>query len=325
MWRLLIYERMKKVSLVVGAGVNKEIHQGIALGADLFQDISDRVTDINSPDKYLSKLLNKINIGGPIRDMFVKDITRYRINSDNPSIDDFLYKIETLSEFYARKEEYLKISKISIIFHVLGFEGTETQQNISDDIKKRLSWLNILCGYIRENIFANSKINLNIITFNYDRIVEYYLMTAFSNSDNILNFVNNNIHHVYGRIGCLKGLVPRQLGRIDEQEIRFGLPNDKIDTISQLTDHIKLIFEERNVSTAIKEIIRESDELYIMGYGFDYINNIKIGLDSVKIDSDVRINAYPSLNQTKEEKIKSFISNCIIETSPCSEFLKKHL
>ena len=113
----LIYEKMKKITLIVGAGVNKEIHEGIDLGGELLQNISDRVTDITSPNnQYLSKLLNTINICETIRNKFVKDINRYKINYESPSIDDFLYKIETLSEFSDRKDEYLKISKASIIF-----------------------------------------------------------------------------------------------------------------------------------------------------------------------------------------------------------------
>jgi hypothetical protein len=150
----LIYEKMKKVTLIVGAGVNKEIHEEIDLGSELLQNISDRVTDVTSPNNpNLSKLLNTINICEAIRNKFVKDINRYKLNYESPSIDDFIYKIETLNEFSDCKEEYLKISKASIIFHVLGFEGTETQKRIADDLKNGLSWLNTLSKYLSESVF----------------------------------------------------------------------------------------------------------------------------------------------------------------------------
>jgi len=317
---------MKKITLIVGAGVNKEIHEGIDLGGELLQNISDRVTDITSPNnQYLSKLLNTINICETIRNKFVKDINRYKINYESPSIDDFLYKIETLSEFSDRKDEYLKISKASIIFHVLGFEGTDTQKRIANDIKDGSSWLNVLSKYMSESVFSGKHTNLNIVTFNYDRILEYYLLTAFNANKNILDFINNHIYHVYGRIGCIEKVMPRKLRGMKERTIPFGLPNNKIHVIEKQIDHIKLIFEERNVGKSIKEVINESDELLIMGYGFDYINNIKIGLDLVKKSSNVRIAVYPNIDQTKEKRIRSFIDSGIIETYSCSDFLKKYM
>jgi hypothetical protein len=163
------------------------------------------------------------------------------------------------------------------------------------------------------------------VTFNYDRILEYYLLKAFKSNENIRNFINNHIYHVYGRIGCLAEIMPRKLEGMVEQTIPFGLPNNKIHVIARQVGHIKLIFEERNVRKSIKEIIKDSDELLIMGYGFDYINNIKIGLDSVKEVSNVRIGVYPSLDQTKEKRIRSFIDNGNIEIYSCSDFLKKYM
>ena len=54
---------MKKTTLIIGAGVNKEMNQGIGLGTELLQDISDWVTDrTSSHNKYLSQLFSKINI-----------------------------------------------------------------------------------------------------------------------------------------------------------------------------------------------------------------------------------------------------------------------
>jgi hypothetical protein len=324
---------MKKITLIVGAGVNREINNLIDLGPDLLNDIGDRVTDITTPhpkDKYLSKLLNKINICESIRESFVKDLHRYKTYSEYASIDDFLHKIETLSEFEKYKTEYLKIAKISIIFHVLGFEGSATKKNITRDIKNGETWFKLLCKYIQNNVFDSQNINLNIVTFNYDRILEQYLLETFNKEDKILDFINENVFHVYGRIGCFDNLIPRSFNGIMEKLIPFGLPNDQIHTINEVTNQINLIYEEREVNHAIKKIIKESDEILIMGYGFDYTNNIKIGLDKLAGQTNVKVALYPDndprlTKNSKEKKIKSFFENATIEYNTCSEFFKKHL
>jgi hypothetical protein len=316
---------MKRITLILGAGVNKEINPGIDLGSELLQDILDRVTDQaarNNP--YLSNLLNSINISKNIRERFVKDLNRYKIYHEYASVDDFLYRIETLKEFEENKVEYLKIAKISIIFHVLGFEGTDTKKSITRDISFGSSWLNILYRYITKNVLSSQSVSLNIVTFNYDRIVEHYLLETFKNNSKIRDFIDANIHHVYGRIGCLEHLTPKQLPGIIEKLVPFGLDNDQIHTISGLTDHIKLIYEEREVNSCIKKVINESDELLIMGYGFDYINNIKIGLNNLSENTMARIAIHSNLNVSKEQRIKAFISNAHIEKCSCSEFLNRY-
>jgi hypothetical protein len=241
---------MKNVTLVIGAGVNKEINQEIALGSELLKDICDRVTDDNSDIKNLSDLLNKIKIQESIRRRFAKDIDRYKVYYEYASIDDFIYKIDTLNKFKDVRNEYLQMAKISIIFHVLGYEDNKTQNSILNDIQNEASWLSVLCKHINREVFNSQKETLNIVTFNYDRILKEYLLEAFKANSKVKNFINNHIFHVYGRIGCLEELKPKKVG---EQKIPFGLPNDQIVTIKNIQDHIKLIYEEREVNSGIRE------------------------------------------------------------------------
>ena len=319
---------MKKRVLIIGAGVNKEIHAEIGLGSELLKDISDRVTDITSPDprdKYFSNLLSKINIKQSVKEKFVGDIIRYKIYSEYASIDDFLHKVESLNEFNDYKEEYRRIAKISIVFHVLGYEGTTTQDNILEDIRNRKTWFSLLSAYINNDVFRHKNTDFNIITFNYDRIVEEYLLKSFQKDDSIIKFINDNIHHVYGRIGCLDKLIQRDLINGEKETlIRFGLPNDQIETIAKNINQINLVYEERDVNSSIKKIIKEADEILIMGYGFDYINNIKIGLDQLKRNPTIKIAVYPTDSSNKKEKIEAFFSNATIDRSTCTEFFNHH-
>jgi len=57
------FRYMKKIPLIIGAGVNKEINTGVDLGIELLHDISDRVPARTSPhNTYLSSFFNKKNI-----------------------------------------------------------------------------------------------------------------------------------------------------------------------------------------------------------------------------------------------------------------------
>lgn len=322
MWGLLF--DMRKTTLIIGAGVNKEINGKIELGYDLLLGIAERVTDADNSEKYLSGLLEKINVEKSLREKFVKDLNKYKMYSEYASIDDFLHKVESLSEFENFKKGYLKIAKVAIIFHVLGFEGSSTQNNITNHINNETTWISLLSKYIDDDIFKSKNGILNIITFNYDRILEQFLLKKFKSDNRIIEFINRHVHHVYGRIGCLDKLDAREFGEISEQIIDFGLANDQIEKISEITDHIELIYEERKINSDIKRIVKESDEIFIMGYGFDYTNNIKIGLDV--LDSHTKINIAifpedPDIDKRKENKIKNFFDNARIYTSSCSEFL----
>jgi hypothetical protein len=298
---------MPKITLILGAGVNKEINSLIDLGLDLLKGIAERVTDITTPlpkDKYFSKLLNQIDAKEIVREEFVKDLNRYRTYSEYASIDDFLHKVESLKEFEINRSEYKRIAKISIIFHVLGYEGSDTEKNILIDVKNGKTWFRLLSDYMQNNVFESSNIDLNIITFNYDRILEKYLLEFFNRGDNIANFINHKIHHVYGRIGCFDCLTPRDITKVKELQIPFGLSNNQIETINSITHHINLIYEEREVNPYIKKIIKESDQILIMGYGFDYTNNIKIGLDKLIDFTDVKVAIYPNDDSLLIKKVK---------------------
>ena len=213
---------MKKITLIIGAGANKEINSTIDLGSELIKNISDRVTDRTSPaDKYFSNLLNQINFVPNVREEFVKALDSYINEVSSPSIDAFLDEVENYPEFQIYRESFLRIGRIAIIFHVMGYEGKSTKDNIENDLKKKETWMSILCDFIQNKLFINQpEIDLSIVTFNYDRILEYYLLKWFDASEEIRDFINTKINHVYGRIGCLKNL--KTLDK-DEKNIEFGL------------------------------------------------------------------------------------------------------
>jgi hypothetical protein len=326
---------MKKITLIVGAGVNKEINANIGLGKDLIQDIADRVTDRKSPtNPYLSELLDsQLNLNFSTRSNFVNHLDRYIKTVDYPSIDHFLNEIETYPEFENERNQFLQIGITSIIFHILGYEGTTTENNIKDHVRlKKKSWLNVLCNFIEtENLLkGNSSVELNIITFNYDRILEYYLIERFGPTNLVFAFIQKHVKHIYGRVGYFSGIIPISK---EEPEISFGYPNDNIKGINKLQNQISLMYDARNNNAGINTIVFGSRQIFSMGYGFDDLNNIRLGLSSLNSIEEIpfKANLFPGndpdfgYRRKLSAKIRNMAIHAEIHYKTCSDFLNECL
>lgn len=342
----------KNIVLIIGAGANKEINPTIGLGTDLIEDISNRVTDRTSPDKpYLSRLLqNKLGIDYSTRWNFIHHLDHYINNVPNASIDGFLNEVETFPEFVNYKKDFMKIGRTSIIFHIMGWEGSTTVNNIEQYVKVNNNWISIMCNFIEQKkiLESNTDINLSIITFNYDRILESFLMKRFNHT--AINFIDEKIKHVYGRIGCLEGLKQRQFfdpntsHPVNEQIIKLNYSNDQIETISELENNINLIYQERNDTIEIQKLVANADQILVMGYGFDDMNNRRLGLyermknsseklkDKNEVSSiDFKVSIYPlggkdfTNRRVISEKVRMIYHKADIHYQSCSDFLSECL
>jgi hypothetical protein len=121
--------------------------------------------------------------------------------------------------------------------------------------------------------------NLSIVTFNYDRTINYYLAQAYVNtyqlSEDKAKDVFNTIPiiHVYGSLGNLfeYGSPAPDLG---------GSHLDHLQLI-KMSDNIKIWNEEpgnENITKA-KELISKADNIFIFGFGYHRENYKRLALD----------------------------------------------
>lgn len=278
------------ITLIVGAGASRDIYADFGLGIDLLQQISDRVTDKTSTnERYLSRLLME-ELGFDYSDLwqFVYHLEEYKKNARSPSIDEFLVEIETFPEFAALKEKFLKIGLISIMFHILGWEWSmelHFRHPFEAILEKTWAW-EIIQFIEKNNLFEKSASSLQIITFNYDRTIEYLLSKYFKekNKENeIKKWIYNNVFHVYGKVG-------------DLDELEFGFDHSKIKALEKYIDKFQTIYQQRNkeigkdivksndvkINDAIGEsIIANSNYLAAFGFNFDYFNCRQLGLNNI--------------------------------------------
>lgn len=320
----------KELTIIIGAGANKEIHSEISTGIELIQDISDRVTDRTKPDgPSLSNAFAIFNdLGLDIRIQFLSHLDRYMESVVSPSIDAFLNEIETFPEFAAIQERFGRIGRLLILAHVVGWEGTTTIKYIGEEVKeKRRTWLSVLSDFIdKHNAFSGSR--LKIITFNYDRILEKFLHDKYPrDKKRVRQFVKECVHHVYGRYANYPGLEP--IGgeaTVDFDEIK----NHEFEKLIRHVNNIKLIREPKD-TTRIKDIVASSKRLIMMGYGLDSINNSRLGLHRFQQDDrDLIFNIYPGPQPNYQfesrrrlaELVRNVRVDADIQYMTCTNFLE---
>ena len=331
---------IKHTVLVIGAGANKEINEGCGLGIDLLREISERVTDRTSKGKeYLSRAFKQLpHLNELIRERFLHHLELFRKDKNN-SIDAFIYEVENYPEYKEFSEAYQDIARVLIFAHVLGWEGHripdgkgkvgKTFQNILDEKLKKRTWFSVLANYLNEYDLLDSD-RLKIITFNYDRILEAFLLESFKPNDAIRKFINTNITHIYGRIGSLPELEKKNLPSGDpEGEIEFGHPNHDFEKIAQVKDNIFLIHNKID-EQIIKNIMRRAEKLLVFGYGFDALNNKRLMLSNSLLSDKIAFNVYSgvindfdfSQRRKTTEFIRHFARKSEIKFLPTVEFVR---
>jgi hypothetical protein len=326
---------MEDTTLIIGAGANKEVHEDIDLGTKLIENIANRVTDRTSTNgSFLSNALkSELGITDSTRNEFLIHLDHYLDSVENPSIDEFLYEIASYPEFDSQREMFLNIGRVLIVAHVLGWEGTETRKRLENEINEKKTWLSVIGDLIEKHRLLG-KSNLKIITFNYDRILEYFLATRFG--DSARPFINKNIVHVYGRIGYFNNILPLSQ---KEKKIEFGHDNGDLKEISKVKDQIRLVLDRENNQEVkkVKQIIsialkrKATSKTLVFGYGLNPVNNARIELGKCSplgrnFCFNVYPGAFPTYNFTERRRtaaqVRTLAINADIHYKSCADFVK---
>jgi hypothetical protein len=177
----------------------------------------------------------------------------------------------SIDTFLSHRSDYAEIGKKAIASTILDYE-----KNSALD---KWDWYGLLWSKIKNYIeFQGDRlilkpIPLHIVTFNYDRSLEYFLWKAIQNTfrtseDQAFNLMSEiNIIHFYGSLGPLNG----------QDAIPYGSNNS-----NDAAKYINVIPYERSSQNAQKLnpdqekaldlIHKTADVLVYMGFGFDEQN-----------------------------------------------------
>lgn len=237
--------------LVVGAGGSKPY--GYPLGRELVDSLVYQLPRRMSPPGITDRLIG-LGISGKLITDFRNDLVR----SHRMSIDRFL----------SAWPDYVDLGKLAIAATLVPIEEPEMAHREGD-------WYRHLFNQLSENLDAGKKARLTILTFNYDRSLDFYLHTAFKHSykwsddETRQRMANLEIVHMHGSLSPLpweqvKGKASRDYGDLTT-----------IEWLRGAAQCIKVIHEQREGDPAFSrafEALREADRVCFLGFGYDRTN-----------------------------------------------------
>lgn len=252
----------EKTVLILGAGAS--MPYGFPSGGGLRKKI---IRDFKSEIMHSEQFHNVIRSPNfeNILDDFIHD---FDLSSDN-SIDLFL----------SRNRKYEDIGKMAIAHSIFKCEQTSDFNERAYDAfhyhqNGYGNWYSFLFHKITEEMisdFSSDKLsenNISIITFNYDRSLEYYLnQSIYYSFENLRkkpiswDYLTFPIYHVYGSLGQL-------------QTIPYGKNATTIFSIETLSQNIKTIYQERDtIPGDMLSAIKQADKVLFLGFGY-YTENL---------------------------------------------------
>jgi hypothetical protein len=241
--------KSKKVTLVLGAGSSASL--GYPVGKTLREEI--------------------ISIALGHRQDFAITCGLY----DNPS-DLFSFvsafrasQMFSIDAFLARRPEFSSIGKKVVAAILLEAEARTRPDEVESDDHWQRYFFNKFASESWNDLNFSS---VSIITFNYDRSFEHYLLTAIINSygkseaDAVEKLKTLEVVHVYGWLGSPYSN--------DSDYLRYGMPPSKERVLAAATK-IKVIPEGRDDDAVLhtaRKMLYEADTICFMGFGFDETN-----------------------------------------------------
>lgn len=323
--------------LITGAGASKAIYKDFGSGIELLDQISVMLTDKNDTSGFQALFTEQTNIDTSYLGTFNNNLIAYKNNSTVKSIDEFLSEVESFPEFKNYRDNYLTIGKTAIIFKILEWEKKLKQTLDSKQVQIIDTWIGEIIKFIEENNLINGydkdkrpfQKSLQILTFNYDRVLEYCLQMHFATDvHKTKRWISNNIIHVYGAI--------------DLEFLEFGADNSNIDCLIKYKNDIQTSYERRSIEQnavaitstngriingSIPDILVNKPFVFVMGFSFDYFNCKNIGLQSNKVVANIYEDDQPSdffrKRRVTTNRVRAMFDNILFRYKSCKDFLNE--
>lgn len=205
---------------------------------------------------------------------FGNDFTRKFIDAFRDS------NVSSIDSFLARRSEFVDIGKIAIATIICRLEDPIAFKNPVDD-----HWYMWLWNKMLEEVHTIEELKenkLKIITFNYDRSLEYFLTVSIMNTfdvpfqDALDALTNIEIIHFYGQLGKLRD------DSYSSDKSRIYAQTYSEIAVTNAAKDIKVMPEARNpenIYPVIEKWFTGARNIVFLGFGFDRLNMERLGLE----------------------------------------------
>ncbi len=253
---------------ILGAGASMPF--GFPSGRDLIS----KICEFFKKDIESRKLILQNSSSNPFTVELAESFMSKLLQTSNVSIDEFL----------RNRPDFWEIGKIGIAAVLLELENPNIASRVENN------WYGLLFRELRKNAstFKNVLENkLTIITYNYDRLLEYLLFTHLRDSYNLtdsdcsLIFSPESskiqIIHLHGKVGDLEYPSSPYLSGYGTELS----PNKILGASGQ----INIVHENIDNNQSFKQAhvaLRYANRIYFLGFGFDDKNLERLLPDSIR-------------------------------------------
>jgi hypothetical protein len=262
----------EKITFLTGAGASKDY--GYPLGSELLDELI----------KYTSRDLRQPLMGINRFNDIDFDAIHSRLRESN---------IDTIDRFLEINPEMMALGKYLITYSLLMKENPIVFERFHEQSSKS-NWLNFIWHLMIEGVHTPEEFSQNkigFVTFNYDRTLEYFFSSRLQNlfklsfSESVILAKYIPIIHVYGDLGGYESLTTTNTNYLKYQSYneRRLFSDNAFIKIQHWSDHI-LTINTRNKSphfAAAIKLLLNSDKIYSIGFGFDWLNIERLNLVEV--------------------------------------------
>lgn len=246
----------KKTVLVLGAGASSPY--GFPTGAEL------RVRIINAGAEMLRGLKKQYHDSDEYYEYGKKFVTKFKFSGVN-SIDRFLFE---------QSDNDKILGKILIMAFIKEYE--KHSKFVEDIDMPYHDWYRIFYNRLISGVKKFDDLtfdNIKIITFNYDRSLEFFLYMALRNTywdvknEDIITKLNTiEVNHVFGKIENMAW----ENGSFDMESIEslYRKSFHDFNYIRSYSDNIKIIDEVEVDKNYYKNLIETAEQVFFLGFGY---------------------------------------------------------
>jgi len=291
----------QKTVLILGAGASKDY--GYPLGPELKSEILELLSQFVEEAKQLERNIMNLQRANKLtyseaRFQIIKSKRKLEETDEvkldnilsflllnceiNPGeIVDFYERfsrsyLNTIDTFLEERFEFLKLGRLLIAYIILGHENNELLYSRSNTN----GWYNYLLNELGKSPDALRKSNLKIITYNYDRSLDHYILDSFINTFSAYEDTTEcfklakhfEIFHIHGVVA------PPSWGKGRDAK-PYRQSRDCFEVLSAAAE-IRIISETEinDRYQRVEELLNWAEQIFILGFGFDDRNMERLAL-----------------------------------------------